>query len=131
MSEEYKQKQQQLIFDTIIKADMVITTALIPGREAPELITEEMVKAMKPGAVVNMAAIAGGNCKLTKAGELTEAHGVKLIGYTDLASRAGADASKLYAKNLLILSPPYLWIKKASWMYSGSKAGARQSYPRA
>lgn len=101
MSEEYKAKQQQLIFDTIIKQDIVITTALIPGREAPELITEEMVKGMKPGAViVDMAAIAGGNCKLTKAGEVVEKHGVKLIGYTDLPSRAAQDASLLYAKNL-------------------------------
>lgn len=101
MSDEYKAKQQQLIFDTIVKQDVVITTALIPGREAPELVTEDMVKAMKPGAVVvDMAAIAGGNCKLTKAGEITEAHGVTLVGYTDLPSRAAQDASNLYAKNL-------------------------------
>lgn len=101
MSEEYKQKQQQLIFDTIIKQDIVITTALIPGRAAPELVTEEMIKAMKPGAVVvDMAAIAGGNCKLTEAGKVVEKHGVKLVGYTDLPSRAASDATKLYAKNL-------------------------------
>ena len=101
MSEAYKQKQQQLIFDTIIKQDIVITTALIPGKPAPELITEEMVKAMKPGAVVvDMAAIAGGNCKLTKAGEVVEKHGVLLVGYTDLPSRVATDASQLYAKNL-------------------------------
>lgn len=101
MSEEYKAKQQQLIFDTIIKQDIVITTALIPGRPAPELVTEEMVKAMRPGSViVDMAAIAGGNCKLTKAGEIIEKHGVLLVGYTDLASRSAQDASSLYAKNL-------------------------------
>ena len=101
MSDDYKQKQQQLIFDTIIKQDIVITTALIPGKPAPELVTKEMVEAMKPGAViVDMAAIAGGNCKLTKAGEVTEVGGVTLVGYTDLAGRVGADASSLYAKNL-------------------------------
>ncbi len=98
---EYQAKQRQLIFDTIIKQDMVISTALIPGRPAPELITEEMVKAMKPGSViVDLAAASGGNCKLTEADKSVEKHGVTLIGYTNLPSRVAVDASQLYARNL-------------------------------
>lgn len=101
MSEEYKKKQSQLIFDTIIKQDMVITTALIPGKPAPVLITEDMVKAMKPGSViVDLAAASGGNCPLTEADKVVVKHGVKLIGYTNLPSFAASDATLLYAKNL-------------------------------
>lgn len=101
MSEEYKQRQQQLIHDTIIKQDIVITTALIPGRPAPVLITEAMVEAMKPGSViVDLAAIAGGNCPLTEPDKVIKKHGVTLIGYTNLPSHTAGDASQLYARNL-------------------------------
>lgn len=101
MSEEYKQKQSQLIADTLKKQDIVITTALIPGKPAPVLITEDMVKAMKPGAViVDLAAASGGNCPLTQPDKVIQAHGVTLIGFTNLPSRAAPDASALYARNL-------------------------------
>ena len=101
MSEEYQKKQAALIAETIKKQDIVITTALIPGRKAPVLVTEDMVKTMKPGSViVDLAAEQGGNCPLTKANEVYEIHGVTLMGYTNLAGRLAVDASSLYARNL-------------------------------
>ena len=101
MSDEYKKKQEQIIFDNIIKQDIVITTALIPGKPAPKLISEAMVKAMKKGAViVDIAAINGGNCELTEVGKVVEKFGVKIIGYDNFPSRIAKDASKLYSKNL-------------------------------
>lgn len=101
MSEEYKKRQAQAIFDNIIKQDVVITTALIPGKPAPKLITEDMVKGMKNGSViVDIAAVNGGNCELTESGKVVVKHGVKIIGYDNFASRIARDASKLYAKNL-------------------------------
>jgi len=107
MSEAYKKKQAALIAETIKKQDIVITTALIPGRPAPVLVTEEMVRSMKPGSIiVDLAAEQGGNCPLTKPGETVEVHGVKIIGALNLAGRLAADASSLYARNLLnFLSP--------------------------
>lgn len=101
MTPEYQAKQRQLIHDTIIKQDFVISTALIPGEPAPELITEEMVKAMKADSViVDLAAASGGNCKLTEADKVVVKHGVTLIGATNLPSRVATDASALYARNL-------------------------------
>jgi NAD(P) transhydrogenase subunit alpha len=101
MGEEYRQKQTALIHETIRKQDVVITTALIPGKPAPTLITEAMVKDMKPGSVVvDLAAERGGNCALTVAGEVVERHGVTLIGHTNMPSRVAVDASQLYARNL-------------------------------
>lgn len=101
MSEEYKKKQAQLIHDTLKTHDIVISTALIPGRPAPELITEAMVKDMKPGSViVDLAAASGGNCKLTKRDDVITAFGVTLIGHTNLPSRAANDATPLFARNL-------------------------------
>ena len=101
MSEAYKQKQSQLIHDTLKKQDLVISTALIPGRPAPVLITEEMVKDMKPGSViVDLAAASGGNCPLTVLDEVVVKHGVTLVGYSNMPSRAAVDASQLYARNL-------------------------------
>ena len=101
MSKEYQAKQADLIAETIKKQDIVITTALIPGRKAPVLVTEEMVKTMKPGSViVDLAAEQGGNCPLTQPNEVCEAHGVTLIGYTNLPGRLAIDASSLYARNL-------------------------------
>lgn len=101
MSEEYKRKQATLIHETLKKQDLVITTALIPGKPAPVLITEEMVRDMKPGAViVDLAAAAGGNCPLTELDKLVVKHGVLLIGYGNMPSRVAVDASQLYARNL-------------------------------
>lgn len=101
MSEDYKQRQSQAIHDSIKQQDIVISTALIPGKPAPELITEAMVKDMKPGSViVDLAAAAGGNCKLTKENKIITKHGVTIIGYSNLPSRAAADATPLYARNL-------------------------------
>ena len=107
MSDAYKQKQATLIAETIKKQDIVITTALIPGRPAPVLVTEEMVRTMKPGSIIiDLAAEQGGNCLLSKAGETIEVNGVKIVGAVNLAGKLAADASALYARNLLnFLSP--------------------------
>lgn len=102
MDEDYKRRQEQAIADAIKSQDIVITTALIPGKPAPKLITEAMVQSMKPGSViVDLAAASGGNCPLTKADNVTKAHGVTIIGYTNMPSRAASDASPLYARNVL------------------------------
>src|SRR5690349_1828803 len=101
MSKEYQAKQAALIADTIKKQDIVITTALVPGRNAPVLVTEDMVTSMKAGSVVvDLAAEQGGNCALTKPGEVIEVHGVTIMGYANLASRLAVDTSSLYARNL-------------------------------
>ncbi len=101
MSAEYKKRQEKAIFDNIIKQDIVITTALIPGKPAPKIITKEMVKNMKEGSVIiDMAALMGGNCELTKKDEIVQKDGVKIIGYSNIPSRVAQDASKLYSKNL-------------------------------
>lgn len=107
MSDEYKKKQADLIAETIKKQDMVITTALIPGRPAPVLVTEDMVKTMKPGSViVDLAVEQGGNCPLSEPGKVVVKHGVTIIGHLDVASRIADDASLLYAKNLLNFVTP-------------------------
>ncbi len=104
MSEEYKKKQAALIAETIAKQDIVITTALIPGRPAPKLVDEAMVKSMKPGSViVDLAVENGGNCALSQAGKVVVKHGVKIVGHNNVPSRLAVDASALYAKNLLNL----------------------------
>ena len=109
MSAEYKAKQAALIAETIKKQDIVITTALIPGRPAPVLVTEEMVKTMKPGSViVDLAVEAGGNCPLSKPGQVVEVHGVKLVGHLNVPSRVAVDASALYAKNLFNFISPLI-----------------------
>lgn len=102
LTDEEKKAQAALIAETLPKQDIVITTALIPGRPAPVLVSEEMVKTMKPGSViVDMAVAMGGNCPLSKPDQIVEtANGVKIVGYTNLPSRIAADASQLYAKNL-------------------------------
>ena len=102
MSEAYQAKQKELVAGHIKTQDIVITTALIPGRPAPRLITAEMVASMKPGAVImDLAAERGGNCELTKPGEVVEAHGVRIAGPLNLAGTMAVNASALYAKNLL------------------------------
>jgi len=101
MSAEYQAKQAALIAETIKKQDIVITTALIPGRKAPILVTEEMIKTMKPGSViVDLAAEQGGNTPLSKADQVYEIHGVTIMGYTNLPARLAVDSSSLYARNL-------------------------------
>ncbi len=107
MSEEYKKAQAELIAETLKKQDIAICTALIPGRPAPVLITEEMVKSMKPGSVIiDLAVEQGGNCPLSKPGEIVEAHGVKIVGHKNVPGRLSADASSLYSRNLLNFISP-------------------------
>ncbi len=102
MSKEYQKEQQALIEETISKQDIVITTALIPGRPAPKLISEKMVKSMKPGSViVDLAVETGGNCALSEAGKVLKKHGVTIVGHHNVPGRLAANASALYAKNLL------------------------------
>lgn len=107
MSDDYKRQQAALIAETIAKQDMVITTALIPGRPAPELVSEEMVKSMRPGSVINDLAVeAGGNCALSEPGRVVVRFGVTIIGHGNVASRVAGDASLLYARNLLNFLTP-------------------------
>ncbi len=106
MSAEYQKKQAALVAEHIAKQDVVITTALIPGRPAPVLVTPEMVATMRPGSViVDLAVAQGGNCPLSKPDEVVEVNGVKIAGFANLPARLPADASSLYAKNLLALLP--------------------------
>jgi NAD(P) transhydrogenase subunit alpha len=101
MSEEYKKKQAERLKETLSKSDLVITTALIPGRPAPKIITQEMVEGMPINSViVDMAAEKGGNCELTKAGEDVNHKGVRIMGPLNLASELAGNASALYAKNM-------------------------------
>ena len=101
MSQAYQDKQAALVAEHIAKQDIVITTALIPGRPAPKLVSEGMVKSMRVGSViVDLAAERGGNCALTKPGHVVVAHGVHIVGYTNVAGRMAATASNLYARNL-------------------------------
>ena len=105
MSEGFQAAQRQMYAQQAREADTIITTALIPGKPAPKLITAEMVQSMKPGSViVDMAAEQGGNCELTVPNEAVVRHGVTIIGYTDLASRLAKQSSTLYATNLLRLT---------------------------
>lgn len=109
MSEDYKKKQAELIAETIKKQDIVITTALIPGRKAPVLVTADMVKSMKQGSViVDLAVEAGGNCEGAKSGEIVEVGGVKIVGHANMPSRIAVDASALYARNLLNFLTPMI-----------------------
>ena len=109
MSAAYKKKQAELIAETIKKQDIIICTALIPGRPAPVLVSEEMVKTMKPGSViVDLAVEQGGNCLLSEFGKVVRKHGVALVGHANVPSRIAVDASALYAKNVLnFLVPLY------------------------
>jgi len=102
MSKAYQAKQAALVAEHIKKQDIVITTALIPGRPAPRLITKEMVASMRAGSViVDLAVERGGNCELAKPGEVVDVNGVKIVGHLNVAGRVAASASGLYAKNLL------------------------------
>ena len=109
MSDEYKKKQEELIAATVAKQDIIICTALIPGKPAPVLLTTEMVDTMKPGSViVDLAVEQGGNCPLSEPNKLVDRNGVQIIGYTNLASRVAIDASALFAKNLLNFVSPLI-----------------------
>ena len=102
MPQAWMQRQAALVHERAKLADIIITTALIPGRKAPVLISEETVKAMKPGSViVDMAAEQGGNCPLSELGKTVTKHGIHIIGIPNLATLVAADASALYARNLL------------------------------
>jgi NAD(P) transhydrogenase subunit alpha len=105
MSESFQKAQREVFARQAKEVDIIITTALIPGKPAPRLITADMVRSMQPGSViVDMAAEQGGNCELTAPGEVAVRHGVKIIGYTDLPSRLAKQSSTLYATNLLRLT---------------------------
>ncbi|MES2876944.1 MAG: Re/Si-specific NAD(P)(+) transhydrogenase subunit alpha [Pseudomonadota bacterium] len=105
MSEGFQQAQREMYAKQAREVDIIITTALIPGKPAPKLITADMVKSMKPGSViVDMAAEQGGNCELTEPGQSVVKHGVTIVGYTDLASRLSTQSSTLYANNLFRLA---------------------------
>ena len=105
MSEGFQKAQRETFAKQAKEVDIIITTALIPGKPAPKLITAEMVQSMKPGSViVDMAAEQGGNCELTEPGQVVVKHGVTIIGYTDLPSRLARQSSTLYSNNLLRLT---------------------------
>ncbi|MBX3615662.1 Re/Si-specific NAD(P)(+) transhydrogenase subunit alpha [Nitrosomonas sp.] len=102
MSDDYKHRQGELVHERAAAADVIITTALIPGRPAPVLLKEETVKVMKPGSViVDMAVEAGGNCPLSELNQTVVKHGVHLVGIANLPGLVAADASSLYARNLM------------------------------
>ncbi len=102
MSKEYQAKQAALVADHIAKQDIVITTALIPGRPAPKLVSKQMLKSMRPGSVcIDLAVERGGNVEGAKAGDVVEVEGVRVVGYNNVPGRIAASASQLYAKNLL------------------------------
>jgi NAD(P) transhydrogenase subunit alpha len=105
MSEGFQKAQREVFAQQAKDADIIITTALIPGKPAPKLITADMVRSMKHGSViVDLASEQGGNCELTVPGELVVREGVTIIGYADLPSRLARQSSQLYATNLLRLT---------------------------
>ncbi len=109
MSEDYQRRQAELVREHLKKQDIVICTALIPGRPAPTLIDDDMVKSMKPGSViVDLAVESGGNCTLSEAGKIVDVDSVKIIGHYNVPSRVAEDASALYAKNLLNFITPLI-----------------------
>ncbi len=105
MSEGFQQAQREMYAKQAAEVDIIITTALIPGKPAPKLITAEMVKSMKPGSVIiDLAGEQGGNCELTEPGQAVVKHGVTIVGYTDLPSRLAKQSSTLYGTNLFRLA---------------------------
>ena len=113
MSDEYKTAQAALVSSHIAKQDIVITTALIPGRPAPQLITDAQIASMRPGSIiVDLAVESGGNVEGSRVGEIVTVHGVKIIGHKNAAGRLAADASALYSRNLFNLINAF-WDKEA------------------
>jgi NAD(P) transhydrogenase subunit alpha len=109
MSEDYLRRQSELVHETLKGQDIAICTALIPGRPAPLLISEAMVGDMKPGSViVDLAVEAGGNCALSRPGEVVEVDGVRILGHLNVPGRIPVDASAMYAKNLLNFITPLI-----------------------
>jgi len=109
VGEEYRRRQAAKLHEALKKQDIAICTALIPGRPAPVLLTEEMVKDMRPGSViVDLAVEQGGNCALSEAGQVVVRHGVKIVGHLNVPSRIAVDASALYARNLLSFLTPLI-----------------------
>jgi NAD(P) transhydrogenase subunit alpha len=109
MSEDFKRKQAEVVAEHVKKQDIVITTALIPGKPAPTLVTEDMVRSMRPGSViVDLAAEAGGNCALTKPGEVVVEHGVKIVGHLNVPGRLAKDATALFARNVFNFLAPHV-----------------------
>jgi NAD(P) transhydrogenase subunit alpha len=109
MSDAYKQKQAELIAEHVKNQDIVITTALIPGRPAPKLISKAMIESMRPGSIiVDLAAERGGNAELTKPGEIAEHKGVRIFGLLNLPGRVPVNASSLYARNLQAFIDPFI-----------------------
>jgi NAD(P) transhydrogenase subunit alpha len=102
MSDDYKRKQAKIVREHVTKQDIVITTALVPGRPAPVLLTEDMVKSMPLGAVIiDLAVEAGGNCPLSELGKIVTKHGVKIVGHDNVPSRLAESSSALFSRNLL------------------------------
>ncbi len=100
-SDDFKKKQEALLKETVKKQDIIICTALIPGKKAPRIITEEMVLSMQPGSIIcDLAAAQGGNSAFSEPGKIIEKQGVRIIGYTNFASRISETASNLLAKNI-------------------------------
>jgi len=115
MSKEYQAKQAALVASHIAKQDVVITTALIPGRPAPRLVTKAMVESMKPGSViVDLAVERGGNCEVSQPGKVVEHNAVKIVGFLNVPGRLAASSSALYAKNLLAFLDILIKDKKLS-----------------
>ncbi len=109
MSDEYKKKAAEVVAEHVKKQDIVITTALIPGKPAPKLISEEMVKSMKPGSVIiDLAAETGGNCALTEPGKVVVKHGVRIVGHLNVPGRLPKDASALFSRNVLNFLTPHV-----------------------
>jgi NAD(P) transhydrogenase subunit alpha len=109
LSEDQHQKELEMIGKAIVAADIVITTAQIPGRDAPLLITEDMVRSMRPGSViVDLASESGGNCAVTKSGETIISHGVHVMGPVDIASTVSVHASQMYSKNIVTLVSEFI-----------------------
>ena len=101
MDEEFYRRQREMMREVVAESDVVITTAMVPGKRAPVLITEDMVKGMRPGSViVDLAAERGGNCELTSPGEVVERYGVRIVGAVNLPSEVPYDASQMYSRNL-------------------------------
>lgn len=114
MSEDYRRAQAELVSGHLAKQDIVVTTALIPGRSAPRLITDAQIASMKPGSViVDLAVEQGGNVEGAVPGEIVEVHGVKIVGHRNVPSRLAADASALFARNLYNFLSAY-WDKETA-----------------
>ncbi len=109
MSEDFKRKQAEVVAEHVKKQDIVITTALIPGKPAPTLVTEDMVRSMRPGSVIiDLAAEAGGNCALTEPGQVVVRHGVKIVGHLNVPGRLAKDATALFARNIFNFLAPHV-----------------------